>query len=93
MFWLKSEPILGKTPTLIFNCPPPAAAGRNKLKTTARAQKILRGRESECPPRKFFVPSPFNFIFFQRWNHVRVDIIYILVYGKVFSSSVELSDL
>jgi len=47
MFWLKSEPILGKTPTLIFNCPPPAAAGRNKLKTTARAQKILRGRRGK----------------------------------------------
>jgi len=25
-------------------CPPPQAAGRKKLKTTAQAQKILRGR-------------------------------------------------
>jgi len=42
--WIKYEPFFGKIPTPNSDCPPPAAAGRKKLKTTAQAQKILRGR-------------------------------------------------
>jgi len=38
-FWTKSEPILGKIPTLIFS-PPPAAAGRTKL-DGSRAKNFL----------------------------------------------------
>jgi len=38
MFWLKSEPISEKTPTLTFS-PPPQAAGRNKLKTNRLGRK------------------------------------------------------
>jgi len=50
MFWLKSEPIFKKTPTLNFNCPPPAAAGKETR--LARGQKILRrhgGKKIFCP--------------------------------------------
>jgi len=59
MFWLKSEPIFRKTPTLTFS-PPPAAAGRNKTGKSARAQKIFFGVWGK---RKFFAPSPFDFLF------------------------------
>jgi len=59
MFWLKSEPILGKTPTLTFS-PPPAAAGRNKTEKSARAQKIFF---EVWGKRKFFAPSSSDFLF------------------------------
>jgi len=51
MFWLKSEPILGKTPTLTFS-PPPAAADR----------KSRRLGRKKFPPLKplHFLPARRN---------------------------------
>lgn len=74
--------------------PPPfcknAALRGGGMKTKLLAGKKFYGGVGE---RKFFAPSPFNFIFLQRWNRIRINITYILVYGKVFSSSVKLNDL
>jgi len=49
MFWLKSEPILRKIPTLTFS-PPPAAGRKTRL---ARGQKI-----SSPKTTSFFARSP-----------------------------------
>jgi len=53
MFWLKSEPILRKTPTLTFS-PPQQAAGRKN--PSARGRKIS---SPKTPP--FFARSPEKF--------------------------------
>ena len=66
------------------------AAGRNKTKNeSARAQKVFWG----CGGKEIFCALAFQF-FFQKWNlYFVLDIIYILAYGKVFSSNVELNYL
>ena len=64
MFWLKSEPILRKIPTLTFS-PPPAAGRKTRL---ARRQKILVDTHSQtlfifrplaeiCEPKNFLTIS------------------------------------